>query len=239
MALGQTADADRVFAELFAHDPHADLSGPASPKLKAALARAKERVYPRDFVRLELRPTAEGSVRIFVLDPWRRVADVSTWFRQANGDPQSLVMVVDDGGFRAVLPDTAVAAKVPYWIEARNARGEVVARLGTADEPLLWTRFAPRATDAGRSSSTPPLVTGGPPRAFIWALVGTAVVTAVVATGLGLSAADDARRARKAEFGSETQELNASARQKAIAANVLGGAALVTGGTAGILWWAW
>lgn len=238
VALGETADADRVFAELVTLDPHADLSGPASPKLKSALARARERVYPPDFVRVDRLPAPEGTVRVAVIDPWRHVADLRVRYRDERGDAQTLAMSIEGNAARANLPDVGVAAEVPFWIEAVRSDGAVVAQVGSAEAPLLWKRFSPAARLVPGSGDASPQMNARP-RVATWVLLGTAFVTAAAATGFGVSAANDARLARDAEFGSQTQAFNARARQKAVTANVLGGAALVAGGTAGILWWAW
>src|SRR5678816_2479598 len=53
IAQGRSADAERVWAELLAKQPHASDPAGASPKIRDVFTRAKKSVYPPGFVKLE------------------------------------------------------------------------------------------------------------------------------------------------------------------------------------------
>ncbi len=209
-AQGRLKDAEDLYSELLALDPHAQSPRDVAPKISDAFLRAKQTLYPKDFVRLL--STSPG--RVTLIDPWRLVARVTEGVTLEPGI------------------DTYIYVSP---IEAFDAQGQKVASLAVqlADRPVEAKLTPPIADPPPVIVATP---AAGLSRVPEWTLTATAVVAIAVGVGLAVSASSDYRSADAAFYGSDTQTLGARGQSKAIAANVLIGAGLAAGAGAGLMW---
>jgi hypothetical protein len=230
-AQGRLGEAEDVYAELLAADPHAPSPDGVSPKITDAYQRAKERLYPRGFVRLV--PDSPQGREVSVVDPWSEVAEVAVFSAAGPGEFAE----------RRTKEKERIAAALPagtqrWYVEAYDRRGKRVASAGSAVEPLQIGAALPAAAAPSAEIAAP--VAPGPSRWPEWTVLGASVVAACAGVGFGLSAAEDYRAADAAFWGSESRQLGERGRGKAVAANLLIAGALVGAGTATAMWmWRW
>ena len=234
MAMGRTPEAQTAYAKLLAEDPEAPPPGDAAPKIRELFQAARRQVYPPDYVRLSGLPSAPGRVEADLLDPWGNVAEVLLQVEDA-GRWTSHAVTREGRRCSARLPPAQEGAR--WALEARAADGRVLASLGRS--------AAPSEAVAVASPVTAPPIAPGPPGAVaakkgvgwaVWTLAAVAVAAAVTSAALGISSAVDSHSASSASFGSQTRDLDESARRKAIGAWAVGGGALAAGAGALVVW---
>jgi hypothetical protein len=120
-------------------------------------------------------------------------------------------------------------------LEAQGEGGQVVARLGSAAQPLMYRGVPGPGLPQTRPAPAPAAevqVSQGSGRPWVdWGLAGASVVAAGVGTLLAVQASNDSRAADRAPCASETRELDARARRKSLQSHFLIVRALV--GSAG------
>lgn len=208
-AQGRLKDAEDLYSELLALDPHVEAPKDVAPKISDAFNRARESLYPKDFVRL----LSSSPGKVTLVDPWRKVARTSTG------------VVLTPG------VETAVDAPSIEVFDAQNKRLAAIT-LAVADRPVETKLTPPVVEPAPMVNSEPASVSRVPE----WTLAATAVVSIAVGVGLAVSASSDSRAAGAAYWGSDTRALGERAQSKAIASNVLIGAGLAAGASAGLMW---
>jgi hypothetical protein len=127
-------------------------------------------------------------------------------------------------------PEAPVAEPAPVAVEPRAAPPP---RLTPAPRPVAPRPVAPVTATARL------LDEDEPPRWAGWTTVAGALALAFTTAALGFSSAADSGAARDTWYASDAMRLNAAARDKAIAANVLGVLSLLGGATGGYLLWRW
>jgi tetratricopeptide (TPR) repeat protein len=237
-ALGRMDQVEATYRELLRVEPHAPAPRDAAPKIRDAFTRAKEELYRRDHVQLELQPAPPGQVVVRLIDPWERVKGV----RMQAAKPQGftpLPLTRDKAEVRGELPAPEEDGTVSLYLEAQDESGKVVAQLGSPQQQLLF-RGVPRPGLPTARPEPPPVgeaqaSQGSGPAWGGWALAGASVVAASVGTVLAVQASTDSRAADQAPWASETRELDARARRKALQSHFLIGGALVGGAGAVVL----
>jgi hypothetical protein len=228
-AMGDARAAERTYSALLTREPHAREPAQASPKIRAAFLKAKQRLYPEDFVALEPLATSSGSLDLRVVDPWGRVKELRLYPEEGDAVP----LIVEDHRARWSAPQGGRVS-----VEALDGAGRVVAKLGRPTPlTLAPANLVPpdRPNDGSLPTALQASVRPWHSRLPAWVAVAGAVVLAGTGTVLALQSAADSRAAEEADYGSETRALDASARTKALWANILVGASLAGGGTAVVL----
>jgi tetratricopeptide (TPR) repeat protein len=237
-ALGRMDEARATYRELLRLDPHAPAPRDAAPKIRDAFTQAKEALYRHDFVELELRQAPPGRLEARLVDPWGLVTAVRMQTRGPQGfTPQPLEHGA--AGVRGELPPAGEDGDVALYVEAQGQEGQVLARLGSPERPLVF-RGVPRA---GLPSAHTTLTPEGESHASRgsgatwvgWTLAGASVVAAGVGTLLAVQASQDSSAADQAPWASETRALDERARSKSIQSHFLIGGALVGGAGAVVL----
>ncbi|MBX7102118.1 MAG: hypothetical protein K1X89_30665, partial [Myxococcaceae bacterium] len=128
-ALGRLDEAEAAYEALLAADPAAPGPVGAPPRITAAFDRAKQKVYPGDWVRLAALAAAPGELRLAVRDPWGKVVRVVL----SEEGREDLPLALSDGEARAQLssPDARWSAR------AEDADGRALAQLAPGPERLL------------------------------------------------------------------------------------------------------
>lgn len=222
VAQGRVKEAEDVYAELLALSPHAAPPADVSPKIADAFQRAKARLYPRGFVRLLVKRET-----VTLIDPWRGCDSV-----EVTGADAAQTTLPPSPGVAVALPAGARTVRA-----LAGTRVLASAELPTGDAPVIAD--APLPTAAPASSSTElvaPAVAPAPSRWPEWTLTAVAVAAAASGAACAVSASADVRAAEGAFYGSDARALGTRARGKALAANVLVGAAIASGAGAGLLW---
>ncbi len=234
LARGKAREAERAYSELLARDPHAPTPTDAAPKIRETFQRAKQRLYPPPFVRLELAPATEGRLEVLLVDPWDAVRTVHL-HQATNAAFAATALALSER--RALTPP--LPQGMSYFLTAEDERGEVLERVGSASKPMQVPAKAGRgAPDEALPSAHAAPSEGAPAARWPqWALGGVAV--AAVATGvvLAISSANDSRAAADAPFASGTAGLDQRAYDKALWSRGLLAAGALIGG--GALVWAW
>lgn len=234
-AEGDLARTEAAFSELLAGDPTAPAPQQAPPRIRDAFRRAKERLYPPDFVALESRPAPAGRVELALKDPWSRVRSVT--LQQARGDDafEASPLPLND----EAIGGTALAAPAPgvptrWFAEARGEKDEVLARLGSAEQPFVL-EVQGRAVVEGEA---PAAVTPRP--AWVpWAVAAVGVAAAAAATTFVVLGYEDYRRADRAFYGDDRTRFDAQAYAWWRAAWGTGIGAGVFVLTSVVLFWVW
>lgn len=211
LALGASSAAVDAYAELLAKDPNAPVPE-GGPKVKEAFRSAKTRVFPADYVGLRQLPSLPGEVTFEVTDPWQRSRSFTLFER--GEEPKAFIK----SNLRRqgdLLRGTLQRLTRMYFVEALGAEeGQVVARLGSADRPLLVA--TPEAVD-------PTVPSPKRPEWIKWTVGGVSLLAVVAAIVLRVSAEYDSQQASMLLFADERKRLDDQAIAKAVAANVVGG----------------
>lgn len=228
LAQGKQAEAEAVWAGLLAKDSELPDPVGVSPKVREAFWRAKEKVYPRRFVRLEARPAAQGQLAASVVDPWRLVARV----HQRLGPAATTELNPVDGVVRTELAPGSGS----HLLEALDAQGALLASLTVEAPPKVEP--APAAAVAVGEVAAP--LPSGPPRWPAWTAAVLGVGALGAAAAVGISSGADFRASRAAPDALTARSLDERSRSKALAANVLVGAgAAASAGAAALFVWSY
>jgi hypothetical protein len=203
LALRDEAGARATLAELYARDPGHRLEDPdASPVVQSAFARARESAAPLTVElvdQTERAPATRGTPEVSVQLGAHGdvVAEVRIAYRRRGDARWVTAVATPEGGLAssplAVSTSGLDAYEVEYHVEALAPSSAVVARLGTADAPLVISEPAGSAAvasgDATGGGVAPTDHGGGggiESEPWLWILVGVAVVGAGVGVGLGV-----------------------------------------------------
>ncbi|NMO15751.1 hypothetical protein HPC49_03330 [Pyxidicoccus fallax] len=236
LAEGRRAEAEASYTRMLALDPRAELPSDLSPKILEAFHAVKARLFPADYVALKQLPSAEGLVRVEVVDPWRRVEAVVLHSRgPRDADWRQLRAVPEAGLCVFQLPGDG-AGPVRWYVEARGQEGQGVTRLGAPDAPRVWDRGGVVAEPLVSSAPPPGAVPSEPPRVrgtLGWVALGVAVAAGVGGTWLQVRSSESHDAAERAEWAGDARRHSERARSQAGWARALfvgGGAAALGGG---------
>lgn len=237
-AQGRMDECEEAYRELLVHEPHAPTPG-AAPKIRGAFERAKRRVYPSDYVQLQLRSASGGQVAVELIDPWARVSELVLVDRTGVAAERALARTGASASFEVLFP---------WTLAARDARGQVVTSLeGPGPEPAVARQESPAPLDAPKPPALEPAPPPSPPPAAVakvdaqaaprtpwarWALGTTSVAAAGAGAVLAIFSAESSAAAERARFASDTYALDARAHDQALASNLLFAGALVAAGAA-------
>ena len=236
LAEGRTADAQGAWAEWLSHDPNATIDADSAPKVRDAFEAARRQVFQPDYFVLRELPSPAGTVRVEVLDPFRRAAQLEVFVRPANADAfTSLTMLLVPGVNVVPLGD---AARVQWYAQARDATGATLASLHSAQAPgvsvsLALTAEAPVVqTEAPRLA---PTRIGAIVTAVVSVLaIGGTVALSQVAVASERQALDASRP--PGDWADTARATHERANREASAAWGLGIGAAVSLAGAGVLW---
>ncbi len=218
IAEGKRALAEDSFARLLASDPHWELDRGVSPKVLAVFDAAKSRIFALDFVALSPLLAPPMQLRATVVDPWKRVARV--WLMsQANGEKswheQELPLVEHVAAFD--FGPTPLAER--WYLEARDATGASVARLGSAEQPftLAVHSSVPEEAVVVRAPSPAPPSSSGTQvmRTSAWIVAAVALAAVVGGVLLQVQSSRTATDARAEEWADTARARQASATSQA------------------------
>lgn len=181
MAEGQRDAALEVFSRQLRLEPDYEPNREATPpKVLEVFDAAKQQLYARDFVQLERLRAPAGRVTVKLVDPWHRARLVQRHERRGAGGWVELPLELNAGlgSFDAVVP---AGATLEWYVEVRGAEQELLAHLGTADEPQVVAGLPVEVV----AVLDQPVATGR--RSVGWVLVGAAAVAVAVATGLQIN----------------------------------------------------
>lgn len=240
-AQGRADEAERLYAELLTVDPNTPSPANASPKIRALFTRAKERVYPKDFVKLTALPAVPGRVEVELADPWRRVNRLELFQARGEAPFEALALPLVEWRSSADLPEPPAGSSVRWYVEARANSGELVAQLGSADKPHAYAASLDPSTPSspGAQSTTLATPSESPPRWVAWTVGGVSLAAVVAGVVLFVSADQDYRAAQAAPFASDARTLERRYKEKSIGGAATLGAGVVGGATSGILLWRW
>ncbi len=227
LALGNAEQAQEAFAKLLSRDPSAP-APEGAPKLREVYARAKQRLYPPDYVRLEALAAPPGQLWIALVDPWAQVHQVRLFQAGASAAYTESAFEPAEDHYSAPLEPGAER----YFVRAESRAGAPLAVLGDAGAPLQISR-APQILAVGPAQSAPRT------RLPVWVAAVASAVALGVGVGLAAAASADSQQAGASVFSSDRKALDDSAHGKAVAANVLIGVAVVGGAGTAVLAWAW
>jgi hypothetical protein len=240
VAQGRAAEAESLYAEWLAGDPDATPPVGVAPKIRDAFVKAKQRVFPPDFARLEQLPAPNGRLAFKLVDPWRRVSQVVLSEREGTAPFVPHALTPRGRLYGVDLPVLTPGARHELYLEALSDEGRALATVGSASQPLTFSAPAAPPAPLAATAVAPPPEPAGPPRWPKWVAGTLAVAAAGTAAGFGVSAARDSNAAGSPSApAAQVRALDASARQKAIVANACGAGALVAGAGAVVLAWKW
>ncbi len=161
-ALGKSKDALDSFSRLLAVDPDFTLSPRISPRLAAPFFQARASMDDQKSIAIKHAPQAPlASPEAFseavldvelAADPFGMVKEIAIRYR-AQGIPQDMeasVRVESTGKFAIRLPEGLKTRSIDYLIEARNAYGGVLLRLGEKKRFVVTIEEAESGTASGK-----------------------------------------------------------------------------------------
>jgi hypothetical protein len=179
-AFGRFDEAQEIYTELLAKDPHAPTPTQAAPAILKAFLGAKKRLYSPDYVKLSQGRVTAGTLEVLLVDPWQRA---EVLFLLAGEAPQKKQLAVED--HRAIVERASLHRQ--SRVEARSAAGDVLA---TLDLSLVRPSTTTEATPLALSVPAAPaggLATAGPtpPASRAWLIAaGSGTAVAVICTGI-------------------------------------------------------
>ncbi len=233
-AQGRMGETEGLYAELLAKDPDAPPPQGVSPKIREAYTRAKERVYPPPYAQLTLLPAAPGRLELSLVDPWQEVTRVVLATSEGTSPFVETALPPRGRQYESALPHAPAGLR--YYVEARSAQGKVLASLGTQAAPLRAAQAGPAAAVTLTPEQPAP---AGPARWPAWVVGGATVAALATGVAMAVSASSDDARAHTSTEARDARALSASAQGKAVAANILVGAAIVGGAGTALLVWRW
>lgn len=237
-ALGQMEQAEDAYAELLAKDPHSPDPVDAAPKIRLTFEKAKERLYPADYVKLRSEPAPEGEVAVNVVDPWGQVTTMVLFEGTEGGDFHEQAMKYESHRAQASFVNKDPPHR--YFVEARALDGDVRARLGSSEKPIVieLRKVQPKIIEISPLPEEPP--PHGPRPTWVpWTVAGLAAGALAVGTVYAVQANQDSVNAGRAPYADDTARLDARAHDRAVAANWLIGGGVVAGGAAAVLFFTW
>ncbi len=184
LILGETKRAREAFEDLLGLDPGHQLRDPSdSPKLRLFFESVKESFVPgykiRSLVTLEhSAPTGATAGRrvelgALIVEGGKEVGQVQLRWRRSGLLTYEVASMARSGqqllaGF--ILPDDTSGYKLEYYIEARDTRGQVAARIASPERPMVLT------VSGGARPSQSILR-----KWWFWTIIGAAVVGGVTA----------------------------------------------------------
>ncbi len=180
-AFGRFDEAEEIYEELLAKDPHASAPSHAAPAIGNAFLAAKKRLYSPEYVKLSLGKVTDGTLEVLLVDPWQQVDLLS--LIDAEGSEETALPVKDH---RAIVDRAKVSRQ--SRVEARSAFGGTVAALDlslvrpprlVSEPPAL--SLTPAAAPVGGLTTSGPAPR--PSRGWLIA-AGTGTAAAVISTGI-------------------------------------------------------
>ncbi|QSQ17637.1 hypothetical protein [Myxococcus landrumensis] len=240
LAEGRRADAEESYTRMLTLEPRAEPPVDLSPKILEAFQAVKRGLFPAGYLALKQLPSTEGLVRVEVVDPWRQVsAVVLRWRGGPDEDWSEAQATTDEGRWLFELPMDR-SAPVRWYVEARDAEGKEVARLGEPASEAEVSRAVvePLLAPAPRPGVTPeaPVDVAASSRlrtTLGWVAVGAAVAAGVGGAVLQVRSHQSREAAERAEWARDSRRYSDRARSQAGWATGLfavGGAAALGGG---------
>lgn len=192
VAEGKREAAEATYTSMLQTDPWFELSKESSsPKVLEAFEAAKTRLFPADYVRLEVQSSAPGWAALALADPWRQVRSVTVFERRDGGEWKETVLTEDSGHtFRFPLSVTG-SSQLEWYVEANNDVA-VVARVATREAPRVL-KIAKQDPVVIVAPEVKP-ISGA--RIAGFATFGLGLVLGAVATGLAVSGTNLRQAAR-------------------------------------------
>ncbi len=224
----KTEEAESVYVELLSNFPN--ITGPeeAAPKVASAFTRARNRLYPRNHVKLLQRAAPDGFLEFDLVDPWKNVSALVFSEAEGTGAFSSRRLPRQDRTRVELGPSTSPRR---WYLEAHDNADTTVASLGTADAPYVVSVLAGDASARAPSQT----VTDAPAWWPVWTAAGVAVASAAVGTGLAVLSTNDAAASNVQPFASDRYARYQAAHGEAVGANVLIGSAIAAAVATGIL----
>ena len=180
-AFGRFDEAEEIYEELLAKDPHAPAPSQAAPAIVKAFLAAKKRLYSPEYVKLSLGKVTDGTLEVLLVDPWQQVDLLS--LVDAESAEKTALAVKD---YRSTVDREKVGRQ--SRIEAQSASGQIVAALDLSlvrspklVSELTQPNLTPSDSPAGglATSGPAPRPSGG------WLIAaGTGTAAAAIATGI-------------------------------------------------------
>lgn len=225
LAQGKNDEAEAAWSALLVSDPAFPDPTGVAPKVKDAFTRAKEKVYPRGYVKLALAPSATGQLAVAVTDPWRGVRRVEL----VDGEKRTALVLAD-----GVARGTLEASELSRQVQALDDAGSVLSLLEVPK--VVITRSPILSINAPEIEAGPT----GPPRWPAWTSAAVAAASLGTALALGLSAGRDFDASRAAPDALTARQLDGQSRSKAVGANVLVAVGAAAGaGAVALFVWSW
>lgn len=239
LAEGRGADAEESYTRMLTLEPRAEPPSDLSPKILEAFQAVKRRLFPADYLALKQLASTAGLVRVEMVDPWHRASGVVLRWRGGPGEAwRDVLATPDEGRWLFELPRDR-SAPVRWYVEARDAAGKGVARLGepaVEEDPRVVV--APLLAPAPRPGDTRTVpeedASSSRLRAGLgWVAMGAAVAAGVGGAVLQVRSRQSRDAAERAEWARDSRRHSDRARSQAGWATGLfvgGGAAALGGG---------
>jgi tetratricopeptide (TPR) repeat protein len=135
---GKPDSAEAAFAALLELEPELELDPRLSPKILSIFERAQAKIAPRTAIEGVAALPENGRLTISarLQDPSARVQDVLLFSRFGDREYESDVMSrAGDRAEAVIILPKLERLRVEYYLEARDGRGEVLARAGSKETP--------------------------------------------------------------------------------------------------------
>ncbi|MBK7859284.1 MAG: hypothetical protein IPJ65_11820 [Archangiaceae bacterium] len=232
--LGKADECELAYRELLTFAPDAAPPADAPPKVAAAFRRAKEAVYPPDFVKLTQLPSLPNRIDLQLVDPWSRVDEV-VLLESRDGAPFVARPLGANGRRYSGTLSAPPGAEEKWFVEARS-KTVAVASLGAERQPFFFSNS--EAAPSG-PAATPAVSARARGTTWLpgWATLAVGVVALGVGTWAALSASSASAEAGRSGVAHDVTRLDNQALSLAWAAVFLfGGGALASVGGGLMVW---
>jgi len=138
-AEGNRAEAQRAYEELLVVEPSFAPDRSLSPKILEAFDSAKEKVFPKDYLKLVPLAAPPGMARLRIVDPWQRASAFDLRLRVDTEETWTVTPLTAEKGLLTVELVGAPLRTLEWYVTAVDAGGAVVGGYGSAEAPQRHT----------------------------------------------------------------------------------------------------
>ncbi|MBL8954181.1 MAG: hypothetical protein JNK82_25615 [Myxococcaceae bacterium] len=236
-AEGRRGEAQATYEALLVVEPSFAPDRSLSPKILEAFDSAKEKVFPKEYLKLVPLAAPPGLARLRVVDPWQRASSYALRLRVDTDEVWSVTPLTPEQGLLTVELAGAPLRTLEWFVTAFDARGEPVAGYGTAEAPQRHT--VPMVAVGTMTVRETPRIQRWP----AWVAVGLGVAAVIVGAVFQVNAMSrarllDDRSMPPGDWADTAREAHAlSARDATLGTSLFVVAAIASGVGAAVFAW--
>ncbi len=138
-AEGRRTEAQTAYEQLLVVEPAFAPDRSLSPKILEAFDSAKEKIFPKDYLKLVPLAAPPGMARLRVVDPWQRASAFELSLRVDTEETWAVTPLKVEEGLLTIELVGAPLRTLEWFVKALDAGGATVGSYGSAEAPQRHT----------------------------------------------------------------------------------------------------